>query len=138
MPERIQTPSLGGRLLQVEFVRQADRFGHAIQLLGDDVVRPLLMSLEGTVADRWPPSPVLQQLHVEDRGLGKNVALLVGMAGRSHWSMSVEPDTQGAGLVFDVACRVHAGESATLHSTYQFVDLKRCDDRNHEFDLHDG
>ena len=33
-------------------------------------------------------------------------ALLVGMAGKSHWSVSVELDPAPAGVHFDVACRV--------------------------------
>jgi hypothetical protein len=43
-------------------------------------------------------------LHVETRPAG-NVALLVGMSGRSHWSASVEIADHGAEAVFDMACR---------------------------------
>ena len=34
------------------------------------------------------------------------MALLIGMAGKSHWSQSVETDPATTSLTFDVACRV--------------------------------
>ena len=52
--------------------------------------RPLLESIEGTATDDWPPSPPLQSLSIETLPDGRRVALLVGMAGRSHWSASIE------------------------------------------------
>jgi len=45
---------------------------------------------------------------IEPRGSTGNVALLVGMAGRSHWSLSVEPIAGRAAFLFDAACRLHA------------------------------
>jgi hypothetical protein len=47
------------------------------------------------------------------------VALLVGMAGRSHWSVSVEPETAANTLLFDVACRVQQ-PPIWLGSSYQW------------------
>ncbi|MBL9123800.1 MAG: hypothetical protein JNG90_09220 [Planctomycetaceae bacterium] len=63
-------------------------------------------SIEGTPEEDWPPSPPLQELHLEARPDGKQLALLVGMAGTSHWSLSVEFDPAAGTAVFDVACRV--------------------------------
>jgi len=63
-------------------------------------------SIEGTPEEDWPPSPPLQELHLEARPDGKQLALLVGMAGTSHWSLSVEFDAAAGTAVFDVACRV--------------------------------
>jgi hypothetical protein len=76
-----------------------------------------LESLEGQPDDPWPASPALQSLHVEQRGGGIVVALLVGMAGSSHWSLSVEANAQLHRATFDVACRTRA-EPAWLGSTY--------------------
>ncbi len=130
MPDHIETRSILDGRLRIEFSRQADRFGHVILLVEGDAARPILSSVEGSGRDLWPLSPVLQQIHVEDRSdsLGRasrrdsaterHVALLVGMAGRSHWSLSVEPVIATAALVFDVACRVSAAESPDLRSTY--------------------
>lgn len=103
--------------LQVVFVRSGDRFAHylAHTAAHDEI---LLASVEGTDDDAWPASPPWQELHVERRG-ELLVALLVGRAGRSHWSMSVEPDDHG--LLFDVACRT-SGKVDLLASTYRLVD----------------
>ena len=40
------------------------------------------------------------------------------MAGRSHWSMSVEPTASGPGFLFDIACRTIA-RPAYLGSRYR-------------------
>jgi hypothetical protein len=40
------------------------------------------------------------------------------MAGRSHWSVSVEEDSPSDSLIFDVACRVQQG-TGWLGSTYR-------------------
>jgi len=104
--------------LQITFDWQRDRFTRSISAVDAkrDVV--LLASLEGTNDDEWPLSPPLQSLAIEQREEGRQVALLVGMAGRSHWSMSVESWPNEQTLVFDAACRIH--ESPTmLGATYQ-------------------
>lgn len=87
-------------LIRAEFSRGADRHGHEIIL--DGVV---LMSVEGDDREAWPPSPALRDLTIESRPNGGRVALLVGMAGRSHWSLSVECPRGTSSLVFDAACR---------------------------------
>jgi hypothetical protein len=128
MVERIRSPIVNGRGLAVEFLRLEDRVGHAIQVVDGDSARRVLTSVEGAAADVWPASPPLQNLHVEDRrvdtgepsAVRRQVALAVGMAGRSHWSLSVEPDPRAMAIEFDVACRV-PGDSGDdrLGSTYR-------------------
>lgn len=151
MTERIQSPSVGGRSLVVDFSRQADRFGHVIQWLDGNLAAPLLESVEGTPSDLWPNSPVLQHLHLETRAISaaggvprvgeteRRVGLLVGMAGRSHWSLSVEPDRVSAALEFDVACKVSPDASPELHSTYrQLAGLGSLSDSQCVFPLNES
>ncbi len=97
--------------LQIRFERQGDRYSHALFSGSSAIGR----SIEGDGHQEWPTSPPLQQLSIEDLGNGP-VGLLVGMAGRSHWSMSVEGEDDS--FVFDVACRVR-GATSFLGSTYQ-------------------
>src|SRR5262245_61442427 len=106
-----------GESLRVEFLWRGDRYGHVISAADDagDFV-PLLESLEGTPADDFPPSPPLQNLHRETLPGGRPALLLVGAAGRSHWSASVE--AQDAGLSFDFACR-HSGPASWLGCRYR-------------------
>jgi hypothetical protein len=92
-------------LLRIEFVWSADRYRHRI-LTSAPHGESILTSREGRADEKWPPSPPLQSLHLEDRPGGVPLSMLVGMAGRSHWSMSVEADAERGRLVFDVACRV--------------------------------
>ena len=113
--------------LQIEFFRQGDRYAHRISLAGDDRPVELLVSVEGGghvdgpnpnrpdcdyADDAWPASPPFQELRIEPRSDGRQVALLVGMAGRSHWSASVEADPQLGRFTFDVACRAARLEPA--------------------------
>src|SRR6185295_18953513 len=95
-------------LLAVNFEKRLDRYAHRIALVCDSETTPLAESVEGWPEDDWPPSPALQQLQMEDRprqsphphplpkGEGEDhaVALLVGMAGHSHWSLGVEPASE--------------------------------------------
>jgi hypothetical protein len=93
--------------LIMTFQKRGDRYGHQISRYFSDGIVGLLVSHEGTSDDVWPPSPVLQSLHLERRPGGVQTALLVGTAGRSHWSLSVEADATRNRLLFDVACRIH-------------------------------
>src|SRR5262245_46882266 len=52
---------------------------------------------------------------------GRCAALLVGMAGRSHWSGSIEATPASAEIVFDLACR-HSGAPQELGSRYRVLD----------------
>ncbi len=115
--------------LRITFVWHRDRFAHNIAAVDGNHVVPLLASEEGTDQNYWPPSPPLQNLTIEHRGEQQNVALLVGMAGTSHWSLSIEahPDTQS--FVFDAACRVKS-EAGRLVSGYRsMIELSHLESR---------
>ncbi|NIO46547.1 MAG: hypothetical protein GTN77_07085, partial [Planctomycetales bacterium] len=71
---------------------------------GDRLV-PLLASREGHEHDPWPPSPPLQELYFHPAG-DTPTAMLVGMAGSSHWSVAVQLVQAQQALYFDVACRI--------------------------------
>lgn len=103
--------------MRVVFQWREDRFGHVVERWTGSGWQTVLESIEGAPSDVWPPSPALQSLQLEERAGGK-VALLVGMAGRSHWSASVEADSGSGRLVFDIACRV-TQEPAWLGSRYR-------------------
>ena len=92
--------------LRVEFTRVLDRIGHRVLVAVGDGWREVLNSIEGTSEQDWPASPPLKDLHFEPRDGGVQLALLVGMAGKSHWSASLELNPQAEQLTFDMACRV--------------------------------
>jgi hypothetical protein len=109
--------------LRVVFDQLSDRFGHRIEVFLNNEWVGVLESVEGSDDDDWPTSPALQTVHVEIRPAG-SVALLVGMAGKSHWSASVAADEASGRVVFDVACRVGRAP-AWLGSSYRRVgDMK--------------
>lgn len=119
LSEVIEALDENGAGLRIEFIWHKDRFCHGISRIdGSGGVQPLLESLEGIAADDWPTSPPLQSLTVHRLPSGQPAALLVGMAGRSHWSASVEPATGQPRLLFDIACR-HSGHAKALGSCYQ-------------------
>ena len=107
--------------LRLRFQRVGDRIAHTIEQRVETAQRPdsavELVSVEGTSDDDWPSSPPFQSVHVEQRPNGEQVALLVGMAGTSYWSASVQLEPSGK-LTWDVACRVKAAPR-TLGSTYE-------------------
>ena len=109
-------------LLRIEFVWSADRYRHRILTSAPDGDCSLT-SREGRPDEKWPPSPPLQSLHLENRPGGVRIAMLVGMAGRSHWSMSVEADAERGRLIFDVACRV-SEQPLWLGSSYDSLSAK--------------
>ena len=117
--EWLETAECDGWRLRVEFHWQVDRFRHVIFAVDSTgIATPLLESIEGSPADDWPPSPPLQSLHCESQPDGSRVALLVGMAGRGHWSASIGPQPHESRLVFDIACRT-AIAAAQLESRYR-------------------
>jgi hypothetical protein len=108
-----------GLVLRVRFTRERDRYAHAILAIEPSGREHLLLeSVEGTADDEWPSSPPLQSLSIEELAPGRRAALLVGMAGRSHWSASIEAIPGRTALLFDIACRLNA-KIAALRSTYQ-------------------
>jgi hypothetical protein len=119
--ETLDATAADGRVLRVEFVWRGDRFGHVLSM-GDDVgpFIPLMESVEGDAGDASPPSPPLQSLSLETLPDGRRVALLVGMAGRGHWSASIEPVAGAAAIDFDLACRI-AGSGGALASNYRLT-----------------
>jgi len=105
--------------LRVEFIWHGDRYSHVISVVTESGEQtPLLESIDGAEIDDWPPSPPLQTLRMEELPDGRRVALLIGMAGRSHWSASVETVLGNAELVFDIACKHPAG-TRRLGSRYR-------------------
>ena len=107
-----------GVWLRVSFVWWVDRFGHVISVAraGKHPIA-VLHSIEGDAQDAWPASPPLQSVSVEKVAEYRPAALLVGMAGQSHWSASIEAVRGRAALVFDVACRL-GGLPGDLSSRY--------------------
>jgi hypothetical protein len=93
--------------LGVALWRDRDRYAHALYAFDGSADPPLLLmaSVEGNDREPWPASPPLQQLIVEPRESGRNVALLIGMAGSSHWSLSIDVDSGARLIVFEAACR---------------------------------
>lgn len=119
--EAIEARSDDGIGLRVEFSWRGDRFGHVIFWLNQHgVAQPLLESIETLGAAAWPASPPLQSLTLHTLPSGHPAALLVGMAGRSHWSASVESRAEHAALQFDIACR-HSPKPEWLGSRYRIV-----------------
>jgi len=105
---------VGERMLRIAYQHRGDRYGHRVVVAGPGGLTTLLQSVESVGDVTWPESPPLQEFEVEPRG-DQEVALLVGMAGASHWSASVEVDSDE--LRFDVACRTR-DIAAHLGSTY--------------------
>jgi len=123
--ESIQFELAEGVGLRTTFVWRDDRYLHVVTLIEAEGERTLLESTEGKPDDPWPPSPAFQQLSIQGTG-DQRVALLVGMSGKSHWSMSVEVSPPQRGIVFDVACRMNEsveslGSSYLAHG-YTLVD----------------
>lgn len=121
MENQLEIAATDSLLLRVRFFRQADRFSHHVALVdrgAPPVTLPLLSAVEGSDQQHWPPSPTLQDLAVEpsrngtdaggDPALAGHVGLLVGMAGKSHWALSVESRPGASAFTFDVACRIQA------------------------------
>jgi hypothetical protein len=120
---RVQAIEGGG--FQVAFERQGDRYGHTVSLVQEGRAVTLVVSLEGSADERWPASPPLQQLHVEVRPGGVQVALLVGMAGTSHWSLSCALDPAIGEVSVEAACRVR-DTPQWLGSSYRLAEGTRA------------
>lgn len=118
---------LRGGDLAVRFAWRGDRFGHELGVLDGDACLPIVRSLEGTPLDDWPASPALQSLDLNSGPAANTLALLVGMAGKSHWSASVE--VHGEELRFDIACRRRPHDLGWLGSTYVALGTPQLQDR---------
>lgn len=90
--------------LRAEFYRLADRVAHRIVTIEGGERTLWLFSMEESFGSS-PLSPPLQQVHSHPHPDGHISLLGLGMAGSSHWSLAVDPLTDNAGLLFDVACR---------------------------------
>jgi hypothetical protein len=95
------------RGLRINFHWHRDRFSHSIGFVDKERFIPLLASHEGTESDPWPLSPPLQDLSVAEIETDQRSILLVGRAGKSHWSASVETSLSPLAIQLDVACRVY-------------------------------
>ncbi|HUE74496.1 MAG TPA: hypothetical protein VMP01_26670 [Pirellulaceae bacterium] len=127
-----------GHKLRIEFFKVEDRFAHRLSAVlvdeaGGETIVPLAESVEGASDDPWPPSPPLQSLSMEELADGRTAALLVGMAGRSHWSASVEFERTSIkppsfALMFQLACR-YSTVPTSLGSTYRVASGIRLSER---------
>ncbi len=108
-------PHVTAGQLRLDFIQLADRFAQRLCCLQGETSHALIESLESSADEHWPTSPPLQQLHFEQQA-GNPIAMLVGMAGTSHWSAAVTVEDNG--LNFDVACRT-AAQPGWLGSTFQ-------------------
>lgn len=106
-----------GNGLRVVFEKHGDRWRHTIERVQHGLGTVALASLEGDAADDWPPSPPFQELSRETLPDGRTVLFLVGRAGTSHWSASIEAEHAPPALVFDIACR-HTQRPQQLGSAY--------------------
>jgi hypothetical protein len=123
----LEGPINEGHRLRIDFFKLADRYGHRLSVVlraedGQETLVPLAESVEGAPDDPWPPSPPLQSLTIEERDDTSKVALLVGMAGRSHWSASIAVERATPSLfcypVFELACRF-TSQPTLLATTYR-------------------
>ncbi len=107
-----------GDKLRVRFVFGTDRWAHVVEWMAPGQTHQVLSSIEGSDADDWPASGPLQEISQHDIE-NRQVLLGVGMAGKSHWSVSVRPVENG--LEFDWACRSrnHDRTNDWMGSTYQ-------------------
>lgn len=114
----LQVLDAAGCGLRVTWYRDEDRYGHVIAYVAGPAATACLAVEFGRGRDPWPASPPLQQCSLERSSRGRQTALLIGMAGKSHWSQSVETDSTAMSLTFDVACRLHR-QPLWLGSSYR-------------------
>ena len=114
--------------VQVVFRWHGDRWKHEIMLMhsvDESLSSIFFRSVEGPHSMRgdahWPCSPSLVELDTL-RQPGSNVILAVGMAGRSHFSLSISalPNDLSGSLLFEHACR-WKGSLGWIGSTYESI-----------------
>ena len=109
--------SVSGSLM-ARCYKAGDRTGHCVWWLEDDIPTLIMMSLEGHSKQAWPESSPFQQIVCENVGAGEKPVLLgVGMAGKAHWSATIEGDSMTEAIAMDIACRT-AVAPERLGSTY--------------------
>jgi hypothetical protein len=129
---QLETTDEIGRRLRVEFWRLGDRYAHRVVFLDAEGQRTtLLESAEGDAL-----SPALQAMNLDDLDPPDHrspitpppsrPAMLVGMVGKSHWSVSIDPTAEpneGAvlSLAYESACRMKA-IGGSLHATFTAPD----------------
>ena len=107
MPEKSlskSSPEVATQVLQhpdkigsVTFEWNGDRFSYTVMLADQQLSTP-----SDSGPPSWPDTPPIQQLSIESID-DRPVALGVGCAGTSHWSLSIESVEDG--FRFDWACR---------------------------------
>lgn len=108
---------------EVRFDWQGDRWAHVVRFDGGlGRWTEGWHSVEGPYPggdDRWPASPVFAELHTHP--IAGGIAVMgLGLAGRSHFSVSVAADPAAPGAIrFDIAARIQE-PSDRLGSTYRF------------------
>lgn len=119
----IQTPPHQGSFARVVFAKQSDRWTHRIEWVSAAKTVLIATSIEGTADCNWPPSQPLQEISQVELD-GRPVLLGLGMAGRSHWSLScsLEPESSklAGAFLFDLACLAIHMPPGWLGSSYQF------------------
>jgi len=108
-----------GNGLRLEFARVGPRWTHRLLSVEQHAMQELVESVEGDDTQPFPPSPALQQLDVQPSGDELAVALLLGMAGKNHWSVGVEAYPLDRRIRFDVACRNQPCSVGLLGSAYR-------------------
>ncbi len=127
---QLETAADLARRLRVEFLRLKDRYAHRVVFLDAEGQRiTLLESAEGDTL-----SPALQAMNLDDldppettvADAQRKPAMLIGMVGKSHWSVSIDPTSkpnEGAtlSLAYESACRMKA-LGGSLHANFTVSD----------------
>jgi hypothetical protein len=113
----LEIGSPDGCRLSLSLLPEAGRYQQRLVVRDGGQAREWLLSCEGDHDELWPASPPLQQHSLQSAGDGRRFVLLLGMAGNSHWSLSIEEQPAEAALLFDVACRLQRAP-AWLGSCY--------------------
>ncbi|MFO0916340.1 MAG: hypothetical protein U0795_25505 [Pirellulales bacterium] len=118
-----------GLRLELTLTWLGDRYGQRLVVINELGERcEVAESCEGTADDLWPPAPPLQQVLMHTIADQVPAALGVGMAGTSHWSVSIEADPREPRIVWDVACRCQPSAPGRLHSTFRRIEPPSLDD----------
>ena len=107
--------------VEVAFLWAGDRWRHVVSVAGGIDLESVEGPAEPAGDARWPASPALTEVSRVTAG-GRPAILGLGLAGRSHFSLSVAAHPEAADtLLFEVACRIQE-QPAWLGSTYRSAD----------------